>query len=903
MKTGLLILFAACAASAASLRGAVTDPSGAAVPGAIVELRGPGGEHRATTRGTGAYAFPALDPGKYRVRIRAKGFAAIDRAGLAIDRPMVFDARLAIQPGKETVTVAAGTAGVGVSPEANGAAVVLGRRRIGELSDDPDELALELQALAGPAPGPNGGQVFIDGFLGTNLPPKSAIREVRVNSNPFSPEYDRPGFARIDIFTKPGTDNLHGQAFYQYNDSLLNSRNPLLAQSTRPPYQAKLFGLDLSGPVKRNRASFTVAAERRQIGENALILATVPDANGTPQAINEALAAPQIRTSVSPRLDLTLNSKNTLTARFEELRIDFDNQGVGDFSLPSRAYKEVQTEQVAQVTETAAISARAVNEARLEYQRPTDRESGASGTPAIDVLGAFSSGGAPIGNSASVADNWEFDNLTTFTAGKHSLKWGGRARHETLDDTSLNNFAGDFTFYTLAQYAAGTPAQFSLNAGTPATRVSQSDLGLFTGDDWHARSNLALSLGLRYEAQTGIADLADWAPRLGLAWGIDSHGKRPPKTVLRAGAGIFYDRIPIATQLAAARYNGITQQSYLILNPAFYPQIPPPAALAAASRPQQLRPLYAGVQAGRLYQSSVGIERQLDASSKVSINWVESRGLHLPNQRNINTPIGGAYPFGDPTIRLLTEDAGQSRQSQLVASLNVNWRRFMLFGFYAFSSGQDNNEGLPADPYNLRAEWGPSTYGDVRHRAVFGSTLSLPWKLTVSPFLAANSGTPYNITTGLDPADTGFPAARPEWIGAPGCRGASCFDLTPPPGAPIIPRNFGVGPGALNLALRVFRTWAFGPEGSSGMADNTSLAPHGPQSILSGPASGRRYNLTLSASTMNALNVTNLGVPDGDLSSPYFGQSRSLGGMIVMAHGGASSTYNRKIDLQLRFTF
>lgn len=903
MKVVLPILLAASAASAASLRGMVTDPSGAAVPGAIVELRGPGGKHRATTAVTGEYLFPALDPGKYRVRIRAKGFAMIDRSGLAIDRALVFDAQLAIQPGKETVTVAAETTGAGVSPEINGAAVVFGRRQIGELSDDPDELALELQALAGPAPGPNGGQVFIDGFLGTNLPPKSAIREVRVNSNPFSPEYDRPGFARIDIFTKPGTDMLHGQASFQYNDSLLNARNPLLAESARPPYQAKLYGIDLSGPVKRKRASFTVDAERRQIAENALILATVPDASGTPQAIDEALAAPQVRTSVSPRLDVTLNSKNTLTARFQELRLDFDNQGVGDFSLPSRAYQEVQTEQVAQITETAAISARAINEARLQYQRSTDRDSGASGAPAIDVLGAFSAGGAPLGNSASVAGNWEFDNLTTLTAGKHSLKWGGRARRQALDDTSLNDFAGTFTFYTLAQYAAGTPAQFSLNGGAPTTRVSQSDVGLFAGDDWRARSNLTLSLGVRYEAQTGIADLADWAPRLGLAWGLDGSGKRPAKTVLRAGAGIFYNRIPIATELAALRYNGITQQSYLILNPTFYPQIPPAAVLAAASRPQQLRPLYAGVQAGRLYQSSIGIERQLDASSKLSINWVESRGLHLPNQRNINTPIGGAYPFGDPTVLLLTEDAGESRQSQLIASVNINWRRLMLFGFYALSSGQDNNEGLPADPYNLRAEWGPSTYGDVRHRAVFGSTLSLPWHFAVSPFLAANSGTPFNINTGLDPFDTGFPSARPEWIGAPGCRGASCFDLAPPPGAPVIPRNFGVGPGALNLALRVSRTWAFGPEGASGMADGSSPGQHGPQSILAGPASGRRYNLTLSASTMNALNITNLGVPDGDLSSPYFGQSRSLGGMIVMAHGGAASTYNRKVDLQLRFTF
>jgi carboxypeptidase family protein len=904
MKTLLLLLATCIWVRSASLRGTVTDPSGAAVPGAVVQLRGPGGERRATTGSAGDYGFSSIQPGKYQVRVTARGFATVERKGLAIERPLVFDTQLAIQAGREVITVTDEAGRIGTTPEANGGAVLLGARQIAALSDDPDELALQLQALAGPAPGPNGGQVFIDGFTGTNLPPKSSIREIRINSNPFSPEYDRPGFARIDIYTKPGTDSLHGEAFVQYNDSVLNSRNPLLAQPTRPPYQARLYGFDLGGPLRRGRASFTVAFERRQIGENALILATMLDANGNPLVINQALAAPQTRTMISPRLDLTLNAKNTLTARYQELRIDLNNQGAGDFSLASRAYRERQSERVAQITETAAISPRAINETRLQYQRPATSDSGALAAPAIDVLGAFSGGGAPTGNSASIAGNWELTNISTFAVGAHSVKWGGRARRETLDDTSLNNFLGTFTFYSLEQYQGGAPAQFSLNAGQPVTRVRQADAALFAGDDWHARPNLTLSIGLRYEAQTGIGDRADWAPRLGLAWALDGGRRRQPKTVLRAGAGIFYDRIPIAAMLNAQRYNGVTQQSYLILNPTFFPAIPPPAVLESESQPQQLRPLYAGVRAARLYQSSVGIERQLDASSKLTVAWIESRGLHLPNSRNINTPIDGAYPFGDPSIRLLTEDSGTSRQRQLVATTNINRRRLMLFGYYALSSGQDNNEGLPADPYNLRAEWGPSTYGDVRHRAVFGSTVPLPAKVSVSPFLAANSGAPFNITTGFDPGDTGFPAARPALSGLLGCQASACFNLNPPPGAAIIPRNYGRGPAAVNLGLRVSRTWAFGPEGSSGPAD-TGATSHGPapHSLLSGPPSGRRYNLTLSASTLNALNHTNLGPPDGDLSSPYFDQSRSLGGMIVMAHGGAASTYNRKIDVQLRFTF
>ena len=158
---------------------------------------------------------------------------------------------------------------VGATADANGSAVVMRERQLAALSDDPDELALQLQTLAGPAPGPNGGQIFIDGFTGGSLPPKSSIREVRINSNPFSPEYDRPGFAthrRSSL--NPAATLLRGQAFAQYNDERLNSRNPLLTQSARPPYRAQFYGLNISGPLsdrtrRRSRSTRSIARSTR----------------------------------------------------------------------------------------------------------------------------------------------------------------------------------------------------------------------------------------------------------------------------------------------------------------------------------------------------------------------------------------------------------------------------------------------------------------------------------------------------------------------------------------------------------------------------------------------------------------------------------------------------------------
>ncbi len=931
-----LLAVSARAQSRPGLQGTVTDPSGAAVPGAVVQVRGRGGERRAQTNSAGQYAFRSLAAGKYQLRIAANGFALVSKE-IAIDAPAVFDTQLVIQTHTQAVNVEDQPRDVSAEAESNGGAVLLRARELAVLSDDPDELALQLQALAGPAPGPDGGQVFIDGFSGGSLPPKASIREIRINSNPFSPEYDHPGFARIDVFTKPGSDTIRGQVFGQFNDAILNSRNPLLTQANRPPYRTQLYGLNLGGPIRKNKASFTLDLEHRRIGENAFILATTLDSSLQPVPINQALATPQTRTSFSPRLDYALNDHNALVVRYQDLHVGMDNQGAGDFNLASRAYNVRQTERVLQITGTATLSPRTINETRFEYLHSTLRTSPVNSAPGIYVQGAFFSGGATIGESGSIANGWELTNVTIWTNRRHTLKWGGRVRQSLLEDTSRSNFLGTYTFLTLAQYERTRelqqsgytgaeivqlgfgPWQFSLGSGTPTSRVNQADAGLFLNDDWRVRPNLTLSAGLRYEVQTNYGDESNFAPRLGIAWGVGGSGSRPAKTVLRAGAGIFYDRLPMRLMLNSLRYNGATQQSYVIRNPVSFPSIPAADAFEASRQPQELQPVFAGIRAPRMYQSSIGIERQLNKYGKLSVNWIDTRGAHLLNSRNVNTPIGGSYPFGDPSIRLLTESAGLSRVHQLVTSTNVSYRKLFLFGNYALSYAQDNNEGLPADPYNLRAEWGPSSWGDVRHRASFGATIPVRWKVTVNPFFVANSGLAYNITTGLDPYNTGFPAARPalvSGVAAGSCAGANrmyaagfgCFDFGQPAGAPAIGHNFGRGPSAVNVALRLARTWAFGGEGRNGSVqqangDGGHGAGSGPPVGMFNTNTGRRYNLTLSASTLNALNHTNFAPPNGDLSSPYFGQYRSLGGMVVLAHGGAPGSYNRKIDLQLRFTF
>jgi hypothetical protein len=955
---------------AAALHGVVTDPSGASVPGAVVQIHGNGPDRRTTTDATGKYAIEAVKPGKYTVRFIAKGFTLIERQDVGIVAPTALDAQLEIAAENQVVNVEAEANSVSTDTAENGDALVLKEKELAALSDDPDELSQQLQALAGPGGGPDGAQIYIDGFTGGNLPPKSSIREVRINSNPFSPEYDRPGFGRIQIFTKPGSDKIRGQAFVQFNNELLNSRSPLLDQSTRPPYEQQFYGFSLSGPLFKSKASFGFDGEHRIIDENAFILATTLDANLDPLTINQALLTPQYRTTLTPRLDYAINANNTLTVRYQNTRVELDKQGAGGFSLADQAYNQTSSENTLQLTESAVLSPNALNETRFQYMRSSLNDIADNGIPALIVAGAFQSGGPQIGNSSTITNNWELTNTSTYTKGRHVFKWGGRVRESFLRDTSVNNFGGTFTFFggigpelsadnqpiagsseqlsalevyqrTLLFEQEGLPAaeirtlgggasQFSLSAGIPALALHQLDTGLFVNDDWRARPNLTFSYGLRYEAQTNIGDHGDVAPRAAVAWGIDGSANKPAKTVLRAGFGVFYDRIAITDSLNARRYNGVTQQSYLLLDPDFFPAIPSLATLAGSQQPQELQLLYGGIQAPRTYQASVGVDRQVNQHVRFNVSYIGNRGVHLERSVNVNAPVDGVYPYGDSDIRLLSETVGFSRSNMLMVSPNVNFGKIFLFGFYGLSYGMDDNEGQPANPYNLRAEWGPSSYSDIRHRLLLGSSLPLPLKLTLNPFFLVQSGTPYNITTGIDSNDTGFAAERPELmtgLSASSCTGGAlvyaaeygCFNLEPAAGAPTIGRNYGHGPAMVNLGLRLARTWSFGGEGESGPPQGQMGPPPGGGGPRGGGGPGgggppgggpppgafggmttRKYNLTLSLNARNALNHPNYAAPNGDLSSPFFGQSLSLAGFGPF---GSPSTYDRKIDVQLRFAF
>jgi len=838
-----------------SLRGQVVDEFGGLIIGATVTVTDAvGAEKTAVTDNEGRYIVTGLVPGKYMVRAIAPGFALLEDTEVAIGPGKREELKLTLSVSleKEEVAVSSETP-ISTEPENNAGALVLRGADLDSLPDDPDELAAALQALAGPSAGPNGGQFFIDGFTGGRLPPKESIREIRINQNPFSAEYDRLGFGRVEILTKPGTDKFRGQAFLSFNDESLNSRNPF--STFRAPNQTRQFGGNLSGPVIAKKASFFFDIERREINDSALVNAVVLDTSiptFPAVAFNTSIVTPQRRTTFSPRFDYQLNSSNTLVARYTYTRGSLQDAGVGGFSLPERAYDTSNTEHSFQITETAVLSSSIINETRFQYIRTRRNLEGDNTVPTVSVSEAFVGGGSQVGRSFTNDDRWELQNNTTWVKGRHSFKAGGRIRGVRTTDFSQNNFGGTFSFLSLNQYrgallGAASPVQYFITTGDPEARVSQIDFGGYVLDDWRVRPNLTLSMGLRYETQSNIGSKLNFAPRLSFAWSPGAGGARQPKTVIRGGLGIFYDRVGENLTLQANRFNGIGLQQYLITDPTildpivFTPDgnitnIPSTAVLAAGLQPQTLRFLSPDMQTPYTMQVAISIERQLPYRLTLATTFISSRSLHLLRSRNINTPLPGTffpadpnsgdYPFDNKNKYFEYESTGRLNQNQLI--INVNNRlspNFTLFATYILSKASGDTEGagvFPSNTYDLSREYGRSSF-DVRQRLIVGGSFGVPWGIRLNPFVTAFTGRPFNITSGVDNnGDTVF-ADRPSLAPA----GADCasplfrctrfgnFRVVPLPGDEIIPRNFGEGPGFFAVNLRASKTIGFGTVKSS----------------------------------------------------------------------------------------
>lgn len=949
------------------LKGVVSDPSGAVIPGAAITLTGPNGFTKvAEADAEGKFTISGIPGGKYTVRVSSVGFNLFEQPNFEIPagKQISITVRLNIEAARQEITVT-DTVTIDVDPASNVGALVLKGEDLDMLSDNPDDLQNELNALAGPAAGPNGAQLFIDGFSGGRLPPKASIREIRVNSNPFSAEYDRIGFGRIEVFTKPGADKLRGQFFYNFNNNVLNSRNPFAA--TRPSaYQNGISG-NISDALTK-KSSYALDVDSRINDEASLINAITVDDSFAPTPFVRNIGNPVRFLTITPRFDVQLSAKHTLVSRYTFQRNTSENGGLTTFTLPERAINSKGRNNQVQLTHTWLASSRLINEDRFQFIGSRQETNGNSLTPSLNVLDAFNGGGAPIAQNFVDEKRYEYSNISSLTIKTHLLKFGGRLRGVQQVDQNTSGYNGSFTFLNLNAYAitqqglanglsieqiralGGGAQQFTLTAGIPKQSVNQVDAGLFIQDEWRIKPNINLSSGLRFETQSNIQNKLNFAPRIGLAWGVGkSQGSRPPKTVLRAGAGLFFDRFGEDLVLNARRLNGIVQQQYVVSFPNFFPNIPPVAELQQFARAGITRVIDQNLKNPYLFQTNIGMERSLPRNITLGVNYNRTTGINQLRSRNINTPLPGTYnpfnpatavyPYGAAAGNLyLFESTGRFQQNQVILNVRaIISPKYQLFSFYTYGRSYGDTDGpntFPNDTYDLSTEWGRSSF-DIRHRIFFGGSIRLPKGVSLNPFLTANTGGPFNIVTGRDLyGDNQLNIHRPGIAAGPGpgiiFYDGRYLDPNPKPGQEILPRNAGQAPGAFTLNLRLSRTWGFGGEPKGAAQDPIGMMMGGGGPGGGGPGGGgggfrgggmmmgggmrggpppgifgdqnKRYNLTLSVQAINLTNNVNLSAPIGTMTSPLFGTSNSTARGFGPGGGGGSAA-NRRIQLSLRFSF
>lgn len=905
----LILAFSAGAqARSGILRGQVMDERGGAIGGARVILADSANlVSEALTDDQGRFTISGLKAGSYRLKITAKGFAAYAETLRLQEAEPQPGLRITLYPTvEESAEVRATSVGVGVEAERAAGALVLKDRELNALPDDPDLLQERLQELAATSGGaPGSAEVSVDGFLtGGRLPPKSAMREIRINADLYSAEHDKAPYqgGRIEIYTKPGTLAFHGSAFFDFNGYALNARDAFAP--ARAPMTTRRYGLQVGGPLVRNRVGYALDIEARDIDEFAVVNAQKLDEGFHPAAFTANVPAPKRLRIGSARLDFQINRATSLLMRYEGNSNSISNQGVGGFSLPDLASSLDQTENRLHFVTTTVINRAILNEARIGLTSQNIDQRPASTAPAIVVLGAFTAGGASNGFLAHDELRLEAADFVSIVAGKHNLKIGAQLYGKRITDDRADNFNGTFTFggtvappldakdhlvagrpvnisgleqyrRTLLGLPGGRPSRFSISTGDPLVVAGQWTGALFVQDEWHLRGNLAFSLGLRYEAQTRPADRGSWAPRLGLAYSPD----KQRRWVLRARAGLFYDRLNEVLLLENRRLDGAHVNPVLVDEPPF---INPLNGAGGGPVIGTIRRVDPTLRPPLALQAQLGFERQLPHGWKLALFHSWSQGRHVLRSRNINAPrlteggdrAAAARPFGYKGDILQFESSGVTNGRVLFVGINQMANRllniysgYLMFDFHADT---DSPFTLPQNSYDLTGELARPTF-QSRHRVFIIAALNLPYKLSFAPALNFTSGTPFNITTGRDNNGDGNFNDRPSPAVTDDPRAVATrfgiFDPNVVNGR--LPRNAETNPGTLTVDCNLSRTFKMGATSQGQEA---------------------RYAVTFNARATNLLNHTNVQGLNGVLASPFFG----------LANAALAA---RRVELGVRFTF
>ena len=884
----------------AILTGAVDDPSGARIPRASVHIHSDKLDHDTSTNATGTFTV-TLPGGTYTITVRAAGFRELSRdTTLQAGSYRTLNLRLAIDAAAEVISV---------DPWADATdkqdTLSLSGNQLEILSDDPEALRQQLLAMAGGGTDLAAPQFYVDGFSNGQVPPKSAIRAIHINNDPYSTVHDRPSFGRVDIETLAGGNRLHGMFDVGGTGSALNSGNPYAR--AQPPYYQLLVRGNMSGPIGKN-TSYFFAGNTSDLQNNAIVNAAT---------LSEAVPNPLRDDDYSLRLDHRFSTSNQVNGRYEIHRLHQTNAGVGLLVLPTEGYTNNALTQTLQLADNEIFNPKIVNDLRFQYIRTRIVQDPNSSLPTIIVEGAFSGGGSPTQMLRDNQDQYELQENLSVDHGSHFIRTGLRYRLFRDSNDSHAGYNGQFIFPDIASYEASTPTptQFSITMGKPNAAASTGDLSLYAEDNWKISRSFTLDYGLRYETQSAVPDHNDPAPRVGFAWAIGPKAAKIPILTLRGGAGIFYQRLTAADLLPSVRQDGVHQVAYFIQNPTSIcptcPTMPPLTSSLTATEPTIYR-IDPRLRTSRSFVSSITAERMIGHIGNIALNYMEADGRHDYLLINANSPFPGTFHPTDPsggvrplggtgnTYQYTSEGTGHAQT--FFTNLNLRpTQRLYLFAFYVAGIDRSDSNGTSwfvSNSYNIRQDYGRDDL-ETGQSFYTGAALNLRYGLTVQPFVSVRSGRPFDITAGTDlNGDTIFndrPAfatdlARPSVVRT----AYGNFDTAPMPSQTIIPYNYGHGPGLLWVDLQMSEVFHVGPRPAMRVAPQTAVAAD----ARPVPHTERPWTLSLSVETQNLFNHVNPSQPIGVLSSPLFGRSLS-----VATDFSTLTAANRTVLLHSTFTF
>jgi hypothetical protein len=839
--------FAQEPASRSALTGVVLDPTDAGVAGAKIVLQRNDGSAPATARAdaTGGFRFEAVRAGSYKLSVERDGFKRASsqvRIGSRPPAPLVI--RLQVADLRSAVTVTDRATQLSTNSADNLDTVTLDRNALDNLPIfDQDYVGTVSRFLDAGSVATGGVTLVVDGIEATRAGVSaSAIQEVKINADPYSAEYPRPGRGRIEIITKPGSSEFHGTFNFLFRDYHLNARDPF--SLTRPFEQRRIFEGSLTGPLGRGKkTSFLISANREEEDVQAVVFA-----EGFAGPIQQTLPAPARNTELSGSLNRQIGREHLISIRGQYTHRSIQNQGVGGFNLPEVAANFDDREDIIYFNHRGPITKRLFNLFRFYAGRQHTPTSSVNPGAKIVVLGAFTGGGAQA-NRLQTENHIALNEIVVWSGQKHTVRFGFNVpdiSRRGLDDNT--NTVGTYTFSSLQDYILRRPFSLVRQSGNGHVVFVEKVLGGFVQDEFKVRPNLQFSIGLRYDWQNYFHDTNNFGPRASFAYAPGA-GR---KTVIRGGTGFFYDRTGPQPIFDLMRYDGARLLQYVITNP-LYPD-------PDATGPTSIVRLDPTVKLPFLLQYGIGIERQLRKSTTLSVNYYGTRGFNLFRSRDVNAPPPPLYlarPDAQYSVWRQIESSADLKSNSLEVALRGNVTRYFTGMIqYTLAKAYNNTGGnslagaraslnsFPANSYDLSGEWARADY-DQRHRFNLLGTVTPGRYFKLGVGIGLYSGMPYTMTTGRDDNQDSLANDRPAGV----------------------PRNSLHGPAYADLDIRWSRDFFF----------VSSKRDKGPTA-------------TLGLDAFNVLNHVNYSGYIGVLSSPFFGKP-------------VSALPTRRLQASLRFRF